>query len=393
MFNFCTVEALLMRWLKRDIWKAGITFAGMLLLLVLMVWVPVSAAGAYERASGLATPVTATMQTTPTEDATLTALSKEQLTLQVKPLQNQLQNQDNWLEKNAAALIAAVASVTVALFGISQWAINRRDERRKEVETQDKELRDRAEERFKTAVTALGDEKEGTQVVGAILLRSFLNPDDEKIYGRYYTQIFDLAVAHLRLRPIDADKAEPLDSPSQLLITLFKESFPLARNQHTQGIAQQLDAARIRLSIAQRLDAARIQLDNAFLAFADLNQVWIPFAYLREANLHQAHLYQANLHQAHLHQATLNEADLSGATLYRANLYEADLRGANLSGADLSDTANLDTTILRGARYNAKEILVKDPQGKEGKMPPTKWPQGFDPKAAGATEVGTMPGS
>jgi hypothetical protein len=54
-----------MRWLKRETWKAGIAIAGMLLLLVLVVWVPVSAAGAHERASGLATPVTGTVQATP----------------------------------------------------------------------------------------------------------------------------------------------------------------------------------------------------------------------------------------------------------------------------------------------------------------------------------------
>ena len=79
MFNHCAVEALLMRWLKRDIWKAGIALAGILLLLVLMVWVPVSAAGANEGASGLAAPVTGTVQATPTEDATVTALNKENL--------------------------------------------------------------------------------------------------------------------------------------------------------------------------------------------------------------------------------------------------------------------------------------------------------------------------
>lgn len=56
-------------------------------------------------------------------------------------------------------------------------------------EVQDKDLRDRAEERFQTAVAAFGDEKIGVQVGGAILLRSFLNPADEEIYGRYYTQI------------------------------------------------------------------------------------------------------------------------------------------------------------------------------------------------------------
>ena len=76
MFNHCTVEVLLMRWLKRDRWKAGIALAGMLLLLVLMVWVPVSVAGAYERASGLAGSGAITVQGTATEDATVTALNR-----------------------------------------------------------------------------------------------------------------------------------------------------------------------------------------------------------------------------------------------------------------------------------------------------------------------------
>ena len=66
MFGHCTVEAMRMHWLKRDMWKVGIAIAGFLLLLVLMVWVPVSVAGAYESASGLAGPGTATVQATPT---------------------------------------------------------------------------------------------------------------------------------------------------------------------------------------------------------------------------------------------------------------------------------------------------------------------------------------
>ena len=71
-----------MRWLKRDLWKAGFAIAGLLLLLVLMAWIPVSAEGAEARASGLVTPVM--VQATPTEDATVTALNKEQLALQMK---------------------------------------------------------------------------------------------------------------------------------------------------------------------------------------------------------------------------------------------------------------------------------------------------------------------
>ena len=79
LFNYGTVEVLHMRWLKKDIWKAGITYAGILLFLVLMVWVPVSVAGAYEGASGFPTLGTATVQAKPTEDATVTALNKEML--------------------------------------------------------------------------------------------------------------------------------------------------------------------------------------------------------------------------------------------------------------------------------------------------------------------------
>jgi hypothetical protein len=191
-----------MRWLKRDIRKAGTALAGTLLLLVLMVWIPVSAAGAYEGTSGLATSVTATMPATPTVDATVTALSKEQLTLQVKQLQNQLQNQNNWLINNSTALIAAITAIVVALIGFTQWAGTAR-------QAKDKDLKAQAEERFKTAVTALGDGEEGVQVGGAILLRSFLNKGDKEIYERYYTQIFDLAVAYLRLPRTPNPPREP----------------------------------------------------------------------------------------------------------------------------------------------------------------------------------------
>ena len=64
-----------MRWLKRDMWKTGLAVAGVLLLLVLMVWGPVSTADAGERASGPATTETVTVQATPTVDATVTVLN------------------------------------------------------------------------------------------------------------------------------------------------------------------------------------------------------------------------------------------------------------------------------------------------------------------------------
>ena len=60
-----------MRGRTRDLWKAGIAIAGILLLLVFMGWIPVEASGAEVRASGLVTPVT--VQATPTANSTITA--------------------------------------------------------------------------------------------------------------------------------------------------------------------------------------------------------------------------------------------------------------------------------------------------------------------------------
>src|SRR6266700_3445843 len=141
MFDHCTMETLLMRWLKREIWKAGITIAGMLLLLVFMVWVPGVAARAYERASGLATPVTGTMQATPTEDATVTALSKEKLAQEVQQLKNQNEpDLFGWLRMNASILLSTLVVVIGGLIGLWRWLRDRRD-------AQDKELRDRQIER------------------------------------------------------------------------------------------------------------------------------------------------------------------------------------------------------------------------------------------------------
>jgi len=51
--------------------KAAIVLAGTLLFLILVVWIPMSPAGAYEGVSGLATPVLGTVQATPTWLTTL----------------------------------------------------------------------------------------------------------------------------------------------------------------------------------------------------------------------------------------------------------------------------------------------------------------------------------
>jgi hypothetical protein len=136
--------------------------------------------------------------------------------------------------------------------------VNRNDTLTKESEdrrgAQDKELKDRkderekrGEERFQSAVTGLGDEKEGTRVGAAILLLTFLAPG----YEQFYIQIFNLAIANLRLPRIphsleDPDAPLPLTPFSQALILVFKKAFPVTRSLSNES-SESLDATDIQL--------------------------------------------------------------------------------------------------------------------------------------------------
>jgi uncharacterized protein YjbI with pentapeptide repeats len=356
-----------MHWHKRDIWKAGIALTGLLVFLVLMVWIPLSAADAHTGESGLA--IAGIVQATPTVDLTVTALAKEQLVLQNKQLE---QSNDRglgaWVWNNAAAIVASFLSTLVvvigALIAFWQWRTNRNDTLTKESndrkEAQDKDLRTQAEERFQAAVTALGSENEATQVGGAILLRSFLHEEDKNLYGRYYTQIFDLAVAYLRVTrpPIElplpgqpTNPSRPLFPPfptplGQALAVVFKEAFPLAKNQQ-------------KMHHPSFLDATSIELDWAYLKEAKLIQVWMPSAHLRHADLSRADLTEANLRGADLDSADLTNAKLGKADLREASLIVADLQGADLQGADLS-WADLSRASLGGANLSRADLTWAD---------------------------------
>jgi uncharacterized protein YjbI with pentapeptide repeats len=345
MFDHCTMKALRMHWFKREMWKASIAIASMLLLLILTVWIPVSTADAQEMMSGLATPLTVTAQATPTEDATVTALNKEKLTGEIAQQQH---TWDNWLWSNAATILSSFLSTLVlvigALFGFWRWRGDRRDAQDKELKDRQNEREKRAEERFQAVCEGLGREREEAKAGAAIVLRSFLRPG----YEQFYTQTFDLAVAHLRLRHLDPDTPEPLTSLSQALVIVFKESFPLARERIKQ--------------FPQFLDASCIQLDNAHLAEVDLQQVWIPEASLRNAALRRANFSEASLYKVNLFQAELKEAILTKTNLYKANLVSADLSNAHLSQADFRGAnfsgANLSGADLSGA--NLKEANLED---------------------------------
>ena len=107
---------------------------------------------------------------------------------------------------------------------------------------------------------------------------------------------------------------------------------------------------------------------NISLEEADLHNIIIPHANLKNTNLKNANLKNANLSSANLEEASLKDANLSSANLssanltraklITANLITANLEGANLEGANLEDAvlcgANLYGANLEGANlYNA----------------------------------------
>ncbi|EFH85867.1 pentapeptide repeat-containing protein [Ktedonobacter racemifer] len=356
-----------MYWLKKGLWPIGIIITStMLFLLILITVLSVPTVYAKQTLSKNAIAGTATVQTTPTEDLTVTTLNKELLT---QELNDQQHTRDNWLWSNVATILSSALSTLVivigVLFGFWQWSVGRKDTQNKASEDrrieQDKELKDRqaerekrAEERFQSAVTGLGDEKEGTRIGSAILLRTFLRPG----YEQFYTQTFDLAVAHLclpRASSPSENQTAPLTTLSQTLIVIFREAFPLARSQNDES--------------PQMLDATRIQLDNAYLALADVRNIWMPYASLQQAdlkgadlrgaNLNEADLKSANLEGANLAGANLKGADLGGVNLKSANLNEADLKSANLEGANLAG-ANLKGADLGGVNLKSANLNEAD---------------------------------
>jgi len=151
-----------------------------------------------------------------------------------------------------------------------------------------------------------------------------------------------------------------------------------------------LKSRRISGSLILPANFSRAVLNRAAMRNADLSMCIFIEASLVDANLshavtNSAVFLKANLRGAVLEfvqavDAVFDNADLTdsqlsnaflmmtsfvGANLTRAKLESAHLQGANFEGA------NFEGASLRGASYDAK----------------TRWPEGFDPDAAGAVRV------
>ncbi|GHO85599.1 pentapeptide repeat-containing protein [Dictyobacter formicarum] len=321
-----------MHWYKSKQWRISTIIIGVWLLLIFIVCTQGSPVHAQDKKSSFIELGTATVQATPTEDPTVTALNKEKLAQEVKQLENQNEPDSlSWVRTNASIFLSTFVVVIGGLVGLWRWRADRKEAQDKDLEDRKADREKRAEERFQSAVIGLGDEKEGAQIGAAILLRTFLR----KGYEQFYVQTFDLAVAHLRLQrtsnPQQNIDTPPLTTLSQALIMVFKEAYPLARSQ-MEGENKLLDASYIQLDNAN-LGAADLQ--RALLQQASMRNIKLYFATLNQAILFKANLSGADIQNSDLSEARLALANLSRATLFQVKLREADLLEANLSEADL----------------------------------------------------------
>lgn len=129
---------------------------------------------------------------------------------------------------------------------------------------------------------------------------------------------------------------------------------------------------KIRIKKLKEVNAGKIDSHIDDQAATDFRMAKLLHATLTNARMSGADLSRARLIGANLSGADLSKADLIGANLCKANLSGANLSEARLvfsylMGADLSG-ANLHNADLKEAKYDQT----------------TKWPEGFDPIAAGA---------
>ena len=166
-----------------------------------------------------------------------------------------------------------------------------------------------------------------------------------------------------------------------------------SERQYKQQIIRQMGS----FSNDFALEAARIAKEKDWLEKGTLQGRDFKRANLRKADLKRAKLQKAIFTGANLQDAIFIEAELQGARFGVAELQKAWFQGANLQGAGFVK-AQLQGALLRQAKlqgavfYEAKlqgaNFTQAKIQGADFEKAEydeiTIWPEGFDPKAAGA---------
>jgi uncharacterized protein YjbI with pentapeptide repeats len=206
----------------------------------------------------------------------------------------------------------------------------------------------------------------GATLRGANLARANLSAADLTDAKLEETQLNHTNLRGVDLSTTDLTSTELTDSVADTE-TMWPQGFdPAAASVYV--LRPRADLRKVDLS---GQDLSAIDLSEADLRGTDLSGTDLSAAQLVKTNLRGVQLYGA----AAIENSILTDADLRGAFLDGMNLANVNLAGARLQGSSLlgSDLrkARLAGTQLRGAKASRD----------------TRWPRGFNPRAAGVQLV------
>jgi uncharacterized protein YjbI with pentapeptide repeats len=167
-------------------------------------------------------------------------------------------------------------------------------------------------------------------------------------------------------------EARPPHGPRMLVSAMFarlrgQDLLPAEAKYIADGLSKFFpkDPAKASGLNLREFDLQTVKAPNAYLADIDASGADFFEADLTKVSFRRANLAKAIFKFAKLHKVVFADADLQGA----------DLRGAKLQGALLEKATGLSSAVLDGeTTYDAE----------------TKWPPGFDPRAAGLKEVAVV---
>lgn len=245
----------------------------------------------------------------------------------------------------------------------------------------ERELRQRFDEQFATAIGNLGAESPAVQVSAVVALENFLRPE----YAEFHAQVYRVLCANLGAAPDDlvsrflvrafarsarlAFPPAPVGADGVVRASLARAAAPDAADA-PRARRDELDLAHCRaprLDLSG-LDLAASDLTGADLAYAQLQratltgcvlfrakgfEVHLERARLSRSDLREIRFKQAHCNEAQFHRSVLVSADLRDAELERAEFHQADLQGARFAGAKLAgarfNEANLADAHFKGA--------------------------------------------
>ena len=234
-------------------------------------------------------------------------------------------------------------------------------------------------ERLTQAIDQLGDDKPEEVRIGGIYALAKIAEDSDV----YYWPIIEILAAYVRKNapwPTTEASESGDDSDHEEELEAGKERSHQHKRLDIQAILYILRDLRDPKHHHVNREDDFIRLTDTDLQYADLREIHLERARLRNTIFVEANLEEAQLQIADLEEAILCKAELQGANLQRADLEGALLEGALLEGADLQK-ADLQGAFLQGVDLQGtRELTQKQIEWAIGSNEPlfqTKLPEGL----------------